>query len=528
MKKLCIAFIVLATLGSIFPFDFQVPELDSATIGRFLQSCCKIPSRGDVLGNVILFVPIGFTGMLASRSGDAVRRSFLLVCLVGFFVALALQIMQIFLPSRDENLQDVIWNLFGTVGGAAAAILVRKFAVPEDGGKPDIELVPVTLVGAWLTYRLIPFVPSIDLQLIKNSLKPLLDFQLAPVNIVHDITAWLVVAYLLRQTRRDIRLDTYLPLLILTVFGLEVLIVDNSVDFSSVVSALVAVVLWRGVLSDVKWQEIGLVILLLVTVALAGLAPLEISSNAVDFNWIPFRGFLGGSMYLNTQSAAEKVFLYGALVYVLWKTSIGLFGGIIASVAFVAIVELAQTRLVGHTPEITDPMLVVFAAITLLVIQRDDLKSGPVGQPGASFLAARSTPETTSPVWPRKNRQKWVNQRVNLRAYQSEFLMQLSQEMGGSVSEVISRIVGEFVASLEQDSELEFWAQRDRAIESNTNGERREIWVTQPIKLQAKQYRFLFRLSQEMGVSVCRVTRRIVSRFIDGLDIPEDESSSGK
>ena len=93
---------------------------------------------------------------------------------------------------------------------------------------------------------------------------------------------------------------------------------------------------------------------------------------------------------------------------------------------------------------------------------------------------------------------------------------------------MISRIVGEFVASLEQDSELEFWAQRDRAIESNTNGERREIWVTQPIKLQAKQYRFLFRLSQEMGVSVCRVTRRIVSRFIDGLDIPEDESSSGK
>jgi glycopeptide antibiotics resistance protein len=512
MKKLCVAFIVLATLGSIYPFDFQVLELDSATIGRFLQSCCKMPSRGDVLGNVILFVPIGFTGMLATRLQESAVRRLVFVCLVAGIVALALQVLQLFLPSRDANLQDVVWNLFGTAGGAALAQFVGLVSPPSERNRVDASLVPLTLIGTWLIYRLIPFVPSLDLQLIKDSLKPLLDIQFVPVNIVHDTTAWLVVAYLLRQVRRDIRLDTYLPLLIVTVFGLEVLIVDNSVNFSSVAGALVAVLLWRGVLSDVKWQEIGLVILLLVTVAVAGLAPFEISSNAVHFNWIPFRGFLGGSMYLNTQSAAEKVFLYGALVYVLWRTSIGLFGGIIASVAFVAMVELAQTRLVGHTPEITDPLLVIFAAITLLVIQREDVKSGPVGRPDASLPL----------VSPRKNRRKWVEQAVNLRGYQSEFLVQLSQEMGGNVSEAISRIVAEFVASLEQDSELEFWAQRDRAIESDTNGERREIWVTQSIKLQAKQYRFLFRLSQEMGVSVSRVTRRIVSRFIDGLDVPED------
>lgn len=47
-------------------------------------------------------------------------------------------------------------NAIGTVSGAAAAILVRRFAVPEDGGKSNIELVPVTLIGVWLTYRLIP------------------------------------------------------------------------------------------------------------------------------------------------------------------------------------------------------------------------------------------------------------------------------------------------------------------------------------------------------------------------------------
>jgi len=64
MKKLWVASIVLATLGSVYPFNFQIVELDLATIGAFLQSCCKMPGRGDVLGNVILFVPIGFTGTL--------------------------------------------------------------------------------------------------------------------------------------------------------------------------------------------------------------------------------------------------------------------------------------------------------------------------------------------------------------------------------------------------------------------------------------------------------------------------------
>ena len=36
MKKLWIAFIVVATLGSIYPFNFQAAGLDVVTIGRQL------------------------------------------------------------------------------------------------------------------------------------------------------------------------------------------------------------------------------------------------------------------------------------------------------------------------------------------------------------------------------------------------------------------------------------------------------------------------------------------------------------
>ena len=81
MKKLWIAFIVVATLGSIYPFNFQESELDVATIGVFLKTCCVMLGRGDILGNVILFVPIGFTGIFATRLESSARRRFLFVCL---------------------------------------------------------------------------------------------------------------------------------------------------------------------------------------------------------------------------------------------------------------------------------------------------------------------------------------------------------------------------------------------------------------------------------------------------------------
>ena len=43
-------------------------------------------------------------------------------------------------------------------------------------------------------------------------------------------------------------------------------------------------------------------------------------------------------------------------------------------------------------------------------------------------------------------------------------------------------------------------------------------WVKQPVNLKASQFAFLQGLSREMGVSVSRVTRRVIQQFIDGLD----------
>lgn len=524
MKKLWIAFIVLATLGSIYPFDFQSVELDAQEISEFLQTCCRMLGRGDILGNVLLFVPIGFTGVLARPPGTTNSRHLIFVFVVATFVALALQLLQIYLPSRDQNLQDVVWNLFGTGCGAAFAGLVRIPTGSTDGETSDAAIVPLTLVGAWLIYRLIPFVPSLDFQMIKDSIKPIFSLQVESVSIVRDFTAWTVVAYLLKDAQSGRSLDNYLPALITLVLCLEVLIVDNQVHLSNIIGAILAVVIWSFVLRHFQWREGVLAAMLLLTLALSGLSPFAVRMEAASFDWIPFHGLLGGSMYVNTQSAAEKVFLYGSLVYLLWQLNTNVVGGVIVGFLYVMAIEFAQTVLVGHTPEITDPLLLVCAAMTLLVLHK---------QNGIELQATRNMSFETeklgfaenSVAKPHDNSREWVRASVNLRRYQADFLTQLSQEMGGSISAAIRRIVAQRMAGPEKtepplstvaaDDSLEVRQVRSKDYARDSDG--RERWAKRSVNFRLQQYQYLSRMSEESGVSVSRITRQTIEQFIDGL-----------
>lgn len=521
MKKLWIAFIVLASLGSLYPFNFQASELNAAVISEFLQSCCRMLGRGDILGNIILFVPIGFTGMLGARSAQSAGRRLAYVCMVGGSVALALQLMQIFLPSRDENLQDVAWNLLGVGSGAALAHLASAFILPTKSTRADASLVPLTLVGTWLIYRLIPFVPSIDLQLIKDSLRPLLSQPLDPVSVIHDATAWVVVAYLLRQAQRHTQLDTYLPILMITVFGLEILIIDNTLDLSNVVGALLALAIWWAAARYPGRQEGAVLLLLLGTLIVTGIAPFETRTDIVSIEWFPFHGFLHGSMYLNTQAAAEKIFLYGGLVYLLWRTRINVASSVFAAFLVVLALEFAQTYLVGHTPEITDPLLVLLASAALWAVEKYPAEAA-LSEHVDDSNSVRTSMTTVVPHRGSRRRQRsWVKRSVNLKAHQFDLLLGLSREMGISVSRVTRRIIEQFIDELEHDIGCE----SDRRMSTPASPSSGERWVSLSVNLRRQQIQFLDSLATEMQISISSAIRQIVAHFISKLGSDESARS---
>ena len=516
MNKLWIGFAVVVTYGSIYPFNFQIHTLDADTYDRFIASCCLAFRPGDILGNIILFVPYGFLGMLAPISGRALGTRLCVVLVTGFVVALGVQIAQIYLPTRDENLQDVFWNMLGILVGILPALLAGK-QMAGGGLRPlGIAMVPGLLIGSWLAYRLFPFVPSIDFQAIKDSLKPLLlDPQINPVGIFHDAVAWLIVATLLPRLLPGKRLDLFLPVLIVGVFGLEVLIVQNSLSATNVAGGVLALALWFGLLKHVGWRDAVLALLLCVMLLVDGLAPFTLAPDTAAFNWLPFKGLLGGSMYLNVQSISEKVFLYGSLVYVLWQTRLGQISGIVIATAIVALIEFCQMFFADHTPEITDPILVVLAAWTLIALRdqetpaqqaasaqrptdpgpdekRSFVKSSAAKAPQEAIPAAAVTAAPPPPItFPRE---------------EADFLKDLSAQMSASVSEVCQRIVDQFIQEAPRTG--------IGMLKPVRMGKRA---VTIALDLRPDQIDWIRSISRDRGLEETDTVRAIIHRFMRDL-----------
>lgn len=79
----------------------------------------------DVVGNILLFVPLGLTvaGVL-SRASAPVR----LVAAGGAGVALSalIEVVQLYIPGRATDVDDVIFNGLGAVVGAAALLVYLR------------------------------------------------------------------------------------------------------------------------------------------------------------------------------------------------------------------------------------------------------------------------------------------------------------------------------------------------------------------------------------------------------------------
>ena len=168
------AITLLITYGSLYPFRFSLHAYDRDMLAGLFYFGLGHSSRGDLVGNVALFVPFGFFAMAAfSRHPTALRWFAILIA--GFVVAFAIQALQLFVPARTPSGSDAIWNLLGCALGSALGMLRRLRTTRLLHLSEGQPIIPVALALLWIAYHWAPFIPSlVDLQLLKSNLKQVL------------------------------------------------------------------------------------------------------------------------------------------------------------------------------------------------------------------------------------------------------------------------------------------------------------------------------------------------------------------
>jgi VanZ family protein len=363
--------LAMIVFGSLFPFDFYANPNPAGPLGALIATRDIPGGRGDVIANLLLYIPLGFFSVLALSSRPRFQHV-LLVIFAGWMLSTAIELTQFYDRGRVSSLSDVYANGAGTgLGAIAGVILQHKFRLPAIGNARQHPFV-VVLLACFLGYRLFPYVPTIDLHKYWQAVKPLLVAPRLPAQALYRHTVnWLAIAVLLEAVAGAARSRLVFILFIPAVLFARILIIDIALSPAEVAGGLIAGLAWIGILSRLRAGVILITLMLVGSVIVQSLDPFHFSATARAFGWIPFRSFLSGSIGANGASFFEKAFTYGALTWLLVRAGCSLRTATLLGGSLVLCLRLEQVYLPGRSAEITDVLLLVMLAAMMMLMSED-------------------------------------------------------------------------------------------------------------------------------------------------------------
>ena len=368
---IAITVVAIVVYGSLFPFSFR-NDVELSAIPRMLLSTSGMrASRGDLLANVLLYIPLGFACVKAFGSRVRLPIPPLLAVGGGFLLSTAIESAQVYCIGRTPALSDIYTNTGGAFLGALAASFVRVHVRFTRIAHLTRRPFPVLLMGCWLGYRLFPYVPVIDLSKYWNAIKPLVrDPQLTFLAVYRHTFVWLALGIVLDALAGPRRSRVGLFVLIGSVLSLRIVITGIVLSWAEVAGAAIAFFAF-SVLSLGRIRTIVVAVGFLIVVILQGLEPFDFLVEPRPFGWVPFLSFMRGSLDANVPSFFEKVFTYGMLQWLLIRTGLSLSAAAVLGGCLVFSLRLLQIYIPGRSAEITD-VVILLAMTALMKLLRED------------------------------------------------------------------------------------------------------------------------------------------------------------
>jgi hypothetical protein len=114
-------------------------------------------------------------------------------------------------------------------------------------------------------------------------------------------------------------------------------------------------------------------------VTIEALQPFQFSAVPHAFGWLPFGGYLQGSLEVNVRSFLEKMFTYGALTWLLARAGCRFMAAVGLSCGLVLCLRLSQVFLPGRSAEITDPIILLIMAGVMRSLRENPSRVGYAG-----------------------------------------------------------------------------------------------------------------------------------------------------
>jgi VanZ family protein len=348
----------LILYGSLYPFEFHI---DPAKGMQSLLSTWRFhTSIGDVLANILLYLPFGFFAVKTAIGLAPLRRVFIALA-AGVALSMSLEYAQLWDVGRVSAMSDVYANSLGAfLGALTGTALTINLHLPywEDLRRRPFAFL---LILCWIGYRLFPYVPVIDAHKYWHAIKPLLyGPTVKPIDILPYLAGWLAVGALLESTLGTV-VRLALPGLLIVVLCARIAIGDIALSQADVVGGFAAAaiwVVWPHASKRLNWM---VAVVLAVDVVVEGLRPFRFLATPRAFGWIPFLSLIDGSVWTSLPAYMAKFFLYGTLLWSLRRSGFSWLAATMIAASLVFLVHYLQIYLPGRSAEITDVLLVAMA-----------------------------------------------------------------------------------------------------------------------------------------------------------------------
>ena len=360
--------VALILYVSLYPFQFGADGPTAMEVLRELSWARA--SRGDMLNNVLLYVPLGFCIALSVEPRFG-RLSGIAAGLVGgALLSITMEIMQGSIATRVPSLTDLSLNaagaLAGAIGGSAWHALGARMTPHANpvGRSGAIALVVLVL---WLIARLWPFVPDASLRQLKRAVRPLFTPEIGWPDLAAFFVGWLVVAQaVFHLARRQRSVDVFLIVIAAVLVG-RTFTAGNTLEFAEL--AAIALLLPVLVLIS-RVEDRGRSALLAAALGtwLASVALLPALDGARDIAVeLPALGEFLGRNAPPPAELAGRAFSYVALTWLLAGT--GLFPHVAAGITVLLVLLLGLMQAGAATP-VYGWIDVVIAVIAGILVTR--------------------------------------------------------------------------------------------------------------------------------------------------------------